>query len=110
VRGIDPVTKLRVPVGPRAKAAAEAARAGLVAQVAERRNPHTSATVDQLLDRYLSQFDGAPNTPTLYRGYVRNHISPYLGKIRVGHLDPETRDAFYAELRRCRKHWCHGPF
>ncbi len=75
-----------------------------MAQVAERRNPRTSATVDQLLDRYLNQFDGAPNTLTLYRGYVRNHISPYLGKISVGRLEPETLDAFYAELRRCRKH------
>jgi hypothetical protein len=30
-------------------------------EVAERRYPRTSATVGQLLDRYLSQFDGAPN-------------------------------------------------
>lgn len=29
------------------------------------RSPRTSATVDQLLDRYLDQFDGAPNTLTL---------------------------------------------
>jgi len=36
--------------------------------VTERRNPCTRTTVDQLL--------------ALYRGYVRNHISPYLGKIR----------------------------
>jgi integrase len=55
--GIDPITKRRhylkeiVPAGPRAHAAAEAARARLVAQVAERRNPRTSATVDQLLDQ-----------------------------------------------------------
>ncbi len=62
------------------------------------------AKVDQLLDRYLDQFDGAPNTVTLYRGYVRNHISPYLDKIRVGHLEPGSLDAFYAELRRGRKH------
>jgi integrase len=39
---------------------------------------------------------------------VRNHISPYLGKIRVGHLEPEGLDAFYAELRRCRKR-CTTP-
>jgi len=45
---------------------------------------------------------------THYRGYGRNHISPYLGKIRVGHLEPETLDAFYPELRRCRKH-CTTP-
>jgi len=111
--GIDPVTKRRhylreiVPAGPGAERAAEAARSRLVAEVAERRNPRTSATVDQLLDRYLDQFDGSPNTLTLYRGYVRNHISPLLGSERVGRLDAEMLDSFYAELRRCRKR-CSG--
>jgi hypothetical protein len=28
--------------------------------------------VDQLLERYLDQFDGAASTLTLYRGYIRN--------------------------------------
>ena len=75
----------------------------LVQQVAERRNPRTSATVDQLLSRYLDQFDGTPNTLELYRTHVRNHISPVLGHLKVGRLDPETLDSFYAELRRCRR-------
>jgi hypothetical protein len=62
----------------------------LVAEVAERRNPRTSATVDQLLQRYLDQFDGSPNAMTLYRGYVRNHISPLL-----------TRRTLERSARRC---------
>lgn len=33
---------------------------------------------------------------------MRNHISPCLGHVRVGKLDAETLDSFYAELRRCR--------
>jgi len=108
--GVDPVTKRRhylrevIPPGPGAESAAEAARARLVAEVAERRNPRTSATVDQLLTRYLDQFDGAPKTGALYRSYVKNHISPFVGTVKVGHLDPEMLDALYAELRRCRKH------
>lgn len=111
--GVDPVTKRRhdlievVPPGPHADKIARATRDRLVNEVAERRNPRTSATVGQLLDRYLDQFDGAPNTLTLYRGYVRNHLSPFLGRIKVGQLDAETLDAFYAELRRCRTH-CNG--
>jgi hypothetical protein len=44
--------------------------------------------VDQLLNRYLDQSDRAPNTPTLYLGYVRNHISPFLGHLKVGQLSP----------------------
>ena len=87
--------------GPTAKRTAEATRKRLLNEVAERRNPRTKATVDQLLERYLDQFDGAPNTLTLYRGYVRNHISPFLGHLKVGQVDDDILDSFYAELRRC---------
>jgi len=111
--GIDPVTGRRhylseqINAGPKAAKEAEATRNRLLHQVAEKRNPRTSATIDQLLDRYLGQFDGAPNTLTLYRGYVRNHISPFLGRLTVGSLDADVLDSFYAELRRCRTH-CNG--
>lgn len=70
--------------GPGAAKQARRVRDRLISQVEERRNPRTKATVDQLLERYLDQFDGAASTLTLYRGYVRNHISPFLGKIKVG--------------------------
>jgi integrase len=62
--GIDPLSGRRhyltelVKPGPRAVREAEAARRRLLSQVAEKRNPRTSATVDQLLARYLDQFDG----------------------------------------------------
>ncbi|CAA9416407.1 MAG: integrase family protein [uncultured Pseudonocardia sp.] len=111
--GEDPVTGKRhnlievIPPGPKAWREAEAARARLLQQIAERRNPRTSATVDELLTRYLDQFDGSPNTLELYRAHIRNHISPCLGHLRVGKLDPETLDSFYAELRRCRTR-CRG--
>lgn len=114
--GVDPVSKRRhdlieiIPPGPGADKQARRARDRLINQVEERRNPRTKATVDQLLERYLDQFDGASSTLTLYRGYVRNHISPFLGKIRVGALDADTLDAFYAELRRCRNHCSGRPF
>jgi integrase len=111
--GIDPVTKKRhsliatVPAGPKALREAEKIRDRFLQEVAEKRNPRTSATVDQLLTRYLDQFDGAPNTLTNYRGYMRNHVSPLIGKLKVGALDAEVLDSFYAELRRCRQH-CSG--
>ncbi|QNG55119.1 site-specific integrase [Pseudonocardia petroleophila] len=107
--GIDPVTGKRhylkeiVKAGPKAQREAEAARNRLLSQVAEKRNPRTSATVDQLLERYLDQFAGSPNTLELYRTHVRNHISPCLGHVRIGQLDAETLDSFYGELRRCRR-------
>lgn len=111
--GLDPVSKRRhyltelIAAGPGADRRARAARDRLISQVEERRNPRTSATVDQLLERYLDQFDGAASTLTLYRGYVRNHISPFLGKIKLSALDADILDSFYAELRRCRDH-CAG--
>ncbi len=111
--GIDPVTKKRhnlidvVPAGPRARRQAEVIRDRFLHEVAEKRNPRTSATVAQLLTRYLDQFDGAPNTLTLYRGYARNHILPVLGHLKVGELDADVLDSLYAEHRRCRSH-CSG--
>jgi len=111
--GTDPVTGKRhnlieiVEPGPKAWRKAEEVRDRLLAELAAKRNPRTSATVDQLLDRYLDQFDGAPNTLKLYRGYRRKHISPYLGALKVGELDADILDSFYAELRRCRDH-CSG--
>jgi hypothetical protein len=59
--GVDPITGRRhdlretVPPGPRAAREAEKVRTRLLAQVDERRNPRTSATVAQLLDRHLKE-------------------------------------------------------
>ena len=111
--GQDPLTKKRhtltatIPAGPGAEKQAEAALDRMQREVVERTAPRTSATVDQLLERYLDQFSGGENTLELYRGHVRNHISPLLGHVKVGGLTPETLDSFYAELRRCRAH-CGG--
>jgi hypothetical protein len=111
--GIDPVTKKRhnlievVEPGPKALRKAEEIRDRFLREIAEKRNPRTSATIDQLLTRYLDQLDGSARTLELYRGYVRKHISPLLGRVKVGELDPDVLDSFYSELRRCRHH-CDG--
>jgi hypothetical protein len=96
-----------IKAGPKAQREAEAARSRLLAEVAAKRSPRTSATVDQLLERYLDQFAGSPTTLDLYRTHVRNHISPVLGDVKVGQLDAEILDSFYGELRRCRRR-CSG--
>jgi integrase len=61
-----------------------------------RDRPGTAATVNQLLDRYLDQFDGAPRTLELYRSYVRKHIhiGPLIGEVKVAKLDAEILDSF----------------
>jgi hypothetical protein len=57
-----------IPAGPKAAAQAEAARTRLLAQVDERRNPRTSATLDQMLDRYLETLDVATQRTGCTRG------------------------------------------
>lgn len=113
--GVDSVTRrehyLRevVPPGPRQAAEVRKVKARLVAQVEEQRHPRTNATVNQLLSRYMRQLDGAPRTRSHYESCIRNHIAPFLGKVKVAKIDADILDSFYAELRRCRDH-CTGPF
>jgi integrase len=71
--GVDPVTGRRhdlieiIPAGPGAQRRAEEARVRLLAEIQERRNPQTSATVDQLLDKYLALHNGGKTTLSTYR-------------------------------------------
>ena len=111
--GKDPVSGKRhdlievIPPGPKAVARAEETRTRLLNQVDERRNPRTSATVNQLFDRYLSTIDVGRNTRRAYTGYLRIHVRPIVGKLKAGSLDAEALDSLYAELRRCQTH-CDG--
>ncbi len=111
--GVDPVSGKRhylvetIPAGPRAGKEAERARVRLLSQVDQKRNPKTKATVNQLLDRYLSVIELEDSTRITYEGYIRNHIRPLLGELSVGRLDGEILDSFYAQLRTCRAH-CRG--
>jgi integrase len=114
--GIDPVTGKRhrlvehVPADtPDKEAVAEQIRVRLVNQVNERRHPRTNATVSQLLDRYLDNFDGAYSTLNNYRNLRKNHVERFVGSERSGKLDADILESLYAELRRCRLH-CTGPF
>ena len=81
--GIDPVSKKRhylvdtVPAGPSAGRDAERVRTRLLNQVDERRAPRTSATLDQLLDRYFEVgLDVAPSTRRDYISKANRHIRP----------------------------------
>jgi integrase/DNA-binding transcriptional regulator YhcF (GntR family) len=114
--GEDPLTGRRhflretIPAGPNAAREAEKARARLLNQVDEGRNPRTKATVNQLMDRYLDVLDVDVTTRKSYEGYIRNHIRPLLGKLPVAKLTGETLDSFYTVLRRCRAHCDKRPF
>jgi len=96
-----------VPPGPRAAREAEQLRTKLLRQVDEKRNPRTRATVDQMLDRYLTGLDVEPTTRSTYEGYIRNHIRPVLGPLPLGRIDADTIESFYSQLRACRSR-CGG--
>jgi len=108
--GIDPVTGRRhylreiIPPGPRAEDQADEALARLLAEVREKRHPRTNATLNQLLDRHLEMIEAERTTLTTYRGYVDKHIRPLIGSEKIGAIDADILDSFYAELRRCRDH------
>jgi hypothetical protein len=87
--GIDSVSGRRhylselVKPGPKAEREAEDARKRLLSQIAERRNPRTSATVDQLLDRYLDLLDGAEHADPQPGIRPQTHLAvPRLPQVR----------------------------
>ncbi|TCC64747.1 GntR family transcriptional regulator [Kribbella pittospori] len=115
--GIDPVTKrrhyLRETIAantPKAAEEAERAIRRLQSQVDERRQPRTNASVSQLIERHLELAELDETTRRTYRGYVRNHIEPLIGHVKVGAVDADVLDSYYAELRRCRHHCDRRPF
>lgn len=108
--GFDPVTGKRhylreiVAAGPAAEGEAERVLRRLAAQVDERRNPRTSAKVDQLLDSYLEALDVGYSTHRMYTRYLELHVRPFIGHMKAGAVDSEVLDSLYREMRRCRIH------
>ncbi|MEU4529658.1 hypothetical protein AB0F49_15640 [Micromonospora ureilytica] len=106
--GVDPISGKRhyltevIPADRTSAKEAEKARTRLLAQVDERRNPRTRATLDQLLDRWLEMADIEATTRMGYVNKLNKHVRPVLGKLPVGRLDTEMLESFYARLRRWR--------
>ena len=111
--GSDPITGKSyrrsevVPAGPGARKEAERVRTRLLSEVDQGRNPRTSATVGQLLDRYMELLTVEPTTRRAYENMIRIHIRPLLGALRLDRIGGEVLDSFYAQLLTCRTH-CRG--
>jgi integrase len=82
----------------------------LQTQIDERRQPRTKVSLSQLIERHLGLAELDETTRRTYLGYVRNHIEPLLGQVKVGAVDADILDSYYAELRRCRHHCDRRPF
>src|SRR3954469_18973137 len=80
----------------------------LLAQVDERRNPRTKATLDAALEAWLRTHEAEESTLDGYRGYVRRTIEPGLATVPLAKLTAQVLEEFYAELRRCRHRCRHG--
>jgi integrase len=105
--GRDPVTKKdhylaqTVPAGPHARREAEKVRTRFQAEVDDRRNVRTRATLDQLLDRWLDVVELEATTRINYKSKLDKHVRPVLGRLQLSRVDPETLESFYAALRKC---------
>lgn len=115
--GIDPVTKRRlylketIPAStPKLEQEADKVLRRLQVQVDERRQPRTNATVRQLVERHLELARLEETTARRYHGLLKNHIEPLIGSEKVGRIDADILDSFYAELQRCRLHCDRRPF
>jgi hypothetical protein len=109
-----------IPPGPGAGKQARRVRDRLISQVEERRNPRTNATVDQLLERYLNQFDGTASTLTLSVRWTRTSLTrstqPCVdaGTIARDGLSfstapPSTIVATTGAVRTAAGHWVRPP-
>jgi integrase len=107
--GVDPLTGrehyLREIVDTPAEA--ERTRVRLLNQVDERRQTRTTATLAQLLDRWLEVVELDLTTRAGYLGKIEKHIRPTLGHLPIAKIDAELLEHFYARLRRCRAQ-CSG--
>lgn len=84
------------------KREAQRALAAMVAEVDRGGLASTSATVGELLDRWLEHEsdDFSPKTALETRGFIDRNIKPVLGSVRLAKLGTADLDRFYAELRR----------
>ncbi len=60
----------------------------------------TDAAVAQVLERYLDQWETSDSWLEALRIYVRRHINPFVGAIKVHNLDVDVLDSFYREHAR----------
>ena len=109
--GRDPVTQRYRYVYEHADSleAAERKRDAMIERIAQGREPLNKATVDDLIERWLTVAELELSTRVSYEGYIERVVRPVLGKMRLRELEirVDIFDVLYAELRRCRK-LCDG--
>jgi integrase len=83
----------------------ERKRATMLKRIEQGREPLNKATVNELLERWLSVAELELSTRVGYEGYIDRVIRPVLGGMRLREVEVrvDILDVLYAELRRCRE-------
>jgi cell division FtsZ-interacting protein ZapD len=76
-------------------------RSWLQAQVDDRRNPRSLATLDQLLDRRLDVVELETMARVDYMSTLDRHVRRVLGWLPLAKVDAKTLESIYANLRKC---------
>lgn len=61
-----------------------------------------SSTVNQLIDVWLNQYDGAASSITQYRSTARVHVAPAVGSLRLVEVTTPKLERFFRSLTRSR--------
>lgn len=107
--GRDPITKKDIYLQGTASSESEAEklRTKYLSQVDENRHPRSSATVGQILDRWMTVHKVDDSTAERYLNAIDGYIKPTFGNLKVGKLTAEMLELFYARLQRCSEQ-CEG--
>ncbi|HEY4462479.1 MAG TPA: hypothetical protein VGN41_07405, partial [Streptosporangiaceae bacterium] len=108
--GTDPLTgrQIRLRRTCKTERAAQIALGQLLEQAAIGRQPETTATVAELLDRYVQVADWELSTREANEGYIRRTIKPAVGHLPIRKVRGPVLDLLYAGLRRCGDVSCTG--
>lgn len=81
---------------------ARIARARMLTQVHERRQPRSDITVAQAIEQWLEVAEHEESTRERNEQLIRLYILPALGRQACSRVDAETLERLYARLMRCR--------
>ncbi|ALG06263.1 tyrosine-type recombinase/integrase [Kibdelosporangium phytohabitans] len=113
--GTDPITRrphylsATIPAGPTAEHQAQRVLQRFIDQIDQHHQRRASATLTDLINEHIDKLHAAVTTKTGYHGSHRNHIKPLIGDRAIDAITPETLDALYATLARCRQHCTTQP-
>ena len=102
--GIDPLTRRYTYVRETRKTRAEAEKelTRLQRDVDLNRQTKSAITVAEAIDQWMAVAELEETTRDRYEDLIRLYIGPTFGDLKVGKLNAELLERFYAQLHRCK--------